>query len=207
MLLSVLMKSLWRFLLHTHEDMYTLITVVSWLPSGSPNRCGSHTQPHIDKHSQTHLRSLTCTHIHKPGPTGHFPYPGTTQWALCTPSHLPTPALTINRPPASSTSLFKWEIMQMSSHHCGTPHTYKWWAFSEIYSVSRRAEWRMCPKYTVDFPGVSTKLECFSCTSISVRLLLMFCLKILLSQICWKFWKLLAGVSPAGRYIDTWLRK
>lgn len=68
--------------------------------------------------------------MHKPGPTGHFPYPGTAQWALCTPSHLPTPALTINTPPpphhplptASSTSLFKWEIMQMSTHHCSTPH-------------------------------------------------------------------------------------
>lgn len=110
---------------HTHIDMYTLIMVVSLQPSGSPDRCGSHTQTHRDKHSQTHTLSRT----HKPGPTGHFPYPGTAQWALCTPSLLPTPGLTINPPPASSTSLFKWEIMQMSSHHRGTPH------ISDVHSV------------------------------------------------------------------------
>lgn len=40
-----------------------------------------------------------------------------------------TPALTINPPPASSTSLFKWEIMQMSSHHRSTPH------ISDVHSV------------------------------------------------------------------------
>lgn len=143
MLLSVLMKSFRLYLPHTHTNtctnmgMYTLIIVVSLLPSGSPDRCGSHTQTHIDKHSQTHKRSLahshmhtrTHKHTHTVGPTGHFPYPGTAQWALCTPSHLPTPPLTINPPPASSTSLFKWEIMQMSSHHRGTPH------ISDVHSV------------------------------------------------------------------------
>lgn len=30
--------------IHTYTDMYTLIIVVSLLPSGSPDRCGSHTE-------------------------------------------------------------------------------------------------------------------------------------------------------------------
>lgn len=52
---------------------------------------------------------------------------------LYTPPH-PTPKLpdhgpAINPPPASSTSLFKWEIMQMSSHHSGTPH------ISDVHSL------------------------------------------------------------------------
>lgn len=52
---------------------------------------------------------------------------------LYTPPHptpkLPTHGPAINPPPASSTSLFKWEIMQMSSHHSGTPH------ISDVHSL------------------------------------------------------------------------
>lgn len=128
MLLSLLMKSLWLYLLHTQRHVYGHVHTHYSDPIASLRLFWQVWLPHrhIDKHSRTQ----THTHMHKPGPTGHFPYPGTAQWALCTPSHLPTPALTINTPPpphhplptASSTSLFKWEIMQMSTHHCSTPH-------------------------------------------------------------------------------------
>lgn len=111
--------------------MYTLIIVVSLLPSGSPDRCGSHTQTHTDKHSQT----LSVTRTNQ-ALQGIFPILGLHNGHFVHPPPLPsstpqpyTPALTINPPPASSTSLFKWEIMQMSSNHRGTPH------ISDVHSV------------------------------------------------------------------------
>lgn len=97
------------------------------------------TRRHTDNRSQTH----TLTHTHKPGPTGHFslswdrtmgtlytlPPPPTLPYSHPTPK-LSTPALTINPLLASSTSLSKWEIMQMGSHHRGTPH------ISDVHSVT-----------------------------------------------------------------------
>jgi len=128
-----------------------------------------HTEINIHKNTLT----LTVTHTYTQGPTGHFPYPGTAQWALCTPSKLPTPAYTINPPLASSTSLFKWEIMQMSSHHRRTPH------ISDVHSMKTivclwEHVWESAHEWfssVRDGCGLNTRPRCLKHTSIFLPLI------------------------------------
>lgn len=122
MLLSLLMKSLWLYLLHTQRHVYGHVHTHYSDPIASLRLFWQVWLPHrhIDKHSHTH----TCTNQALQGifpilglHNGHFVHPPTSQPRPLpsTPHHHPLPT-------ASSTSLFKWEIMQMSTHHCSTPH-------------------------------------------------------------------------------------
>lgn len=91
------------------------------------------TRRHTDNRSQTHTQSHAWTRPYRAffpilglhnGHFVHIPSPPSPPAPK-----LSTPALTINPPLASSTSLSKWEIMQMGSHHRGTPH------ISDVHSV------------------------------------------------------------------------
>lgn len=126
------MKSLWLYLFHTHISTCThslwpsqcfppaLLTGVAPTRRHTDNRLQTHTQSHTQTRPYRAFFPILGLH------NGHFVH---------IPSPLPpnSPPQLFNPPLPSSTSLSKWEIMQMGSHHRGTPH--KWSAFSQIYSL------------------------------------------------------------------------